>query len=238
MRPLFKTLPIDDESPDYSIDPAAVPVDHVAGDRLGRRAHATPMGRAVRDCRRAAHSGAHEGYRSAGPATGCPFWRVGSLRGRLLADRPLLMRIAWRVRQARLVHDLGLHRHHAPVAAARAGYPRDDTPIRLIPAPESYSDFQSPKLVVPSDVPRAEMTLPGAITVQMLHLLQDVYPVIASHQPLAAERSGAASQGRVLVGLPAGAERRRRGIPISRKARREGTLLGTLAVGRAVRQAR
>ena len=157
------------------------------------------------------------------------FGWVGSLRGRLLADRPLLMRIAWRVRQ--LIWSITwafivIMR----LWPRRVRVPGEDTPIRLIPAPESYSDFQSRKLVVPSDVPRAEMTLPGAITVQMLHLLQDVYPVIASHQPLAASHpeqrlKDAYSWVYRLVRTPPAWH------PDLEEGRRQGTLLGTLAVG-------
>ena len=98
------------------------------------------------------------------------------------------------------------------------------------PGSGKLRDFQSRKLVVPSDVPRAEMTLPGAITVQMLHLLQDVYPVIASHQPLAASHpeqrlKDAYSWVYRLVRTPPSWH------PDLEEGRRQGTLLGTLAVG-------
>jgi hypothetical protein len=69
----------------------------------------------------------------------------------------------------------------------RVGVPAEDNAIRLIPAPESYPAFRGPALVVPSDVTRTEMTLPGALTVQVLHVLQAVYPVISSHQPTASD---------------------------------------------------
>jgi hypothetical protein len=91
------------------------------------------------------------------------FGWLSSLRERLLADRPVLMRIAWVVRKfiwsATWAFIVVMR-----LWPRRVRVPKEDTPIRLIPAPESYRDFQSRRLVVPSDVPRAEMTLPGAMT--------------------------------------------------------------------------
>jgi hypothetical protein len=78
-----------------------------------------------------------------------------------------------------------VHRRQPAVAAAHAGAGRRRA-VRLLPAPDTYRDFQSPSLVVPSDMPRAEMSLPGAMIVQALHVLQDLYPVVSSHQPEAA----------------------------------------------------
>jgi hypothetical protein len=157
------------------------------------------------------------------------FGWVGRLRVAIIRDRPLLMRAAWRVRKLVwsitwafiVVMRLWPRRVRVPAA---------DNPIQLIPAPESYPDFRSPALVVPSDVPRAEMTLPGAITVQVLHVLQDVYPVIASHQPDASadpEQRVADAYSWVyrLVKEPPTWD------PELEKARREGTLLGALATG-------
>jgi hypothetical protein len=157
------------------------------------------------------------------------FGWLGSLRGRLLADRPTLMRMAWRVRQfiwSATWAFIVIMR----LWPRRVRVPKDDTPIRLIPAPESYRDFRSPTLVVPSDVPRAEMTLPGAITVQMLHLLQDIYPVIAPHQPLAASDpeqrlKDAYSWIYRLVRTPPTWH------PDLEAARQTGTLLGAFAIG-------
>jgi hypothetical protein len=157
------------------------------------------------------------------------FGWLGSLRAQLLADRPALMRVAWRVRQffwSATWAFIVIMR----LWPRRVRVPKDDTPIRLIPAPQSYGDFRSPTLVVPSDVPRAEMTLPGAMTVQMLHLLQDIYPVIAPHQPLAAadpeqRLKDAYSWIYRLVRTPPAWH------PELAEARQRGTLLGTLAVG-------
>ncbi|MEX2262467.1 MAG: hypothetical protein WD696_10965 [Bryobacteraceae bacterium] len=66
----------------------------------------------------------------------------------------------------------------------RIPMPREERMIRVISAPESYSDFVSPKLQVPANLPSAESSLSARAIVQMLHLSQDVYPIIASHQPL------------------------------------------------------
>ena len=107
---------------------------------------------------------------------------LSRLRTALLRDRPRLQRAAWFVRQqvwASVWSFIVISR----LWPRRTPVPGEDVPIDLISAPESYADFQSPALVVPSEVPRAEMSLPGAITVQMLHVLQDLYPVVSSLQP-------------------------------------------------------
>ena len=64
----------------------------------------------------------------------------------------------------------------------RTPMPRREKAIRLLSAPETYSDFRAPTLVVPDNVPVAEKALPNQVIVQMVHLLQDLYPVVASHQ--------------------------------------------------------
>ena len=154
---------------------------------------------------------------------------VSALRARALVDRPGLMRVAWRFRKSVWstiwtgIAVIRLWPRRVPVPTA-------DVPIRLIPAPESYRDFNSPTLVVPSDVPRPEMTLPGTITVQMLHLLQDVYPIISTHQPPAAAapderlREAYSWWYRLLRTPP-------RWHPELLTASREGNLLGALGVG-------
>jgi hypothetical protein len=157
------------------------------------------------------------------------FGWVGRLRAWIIRDRPLLMRAAWRIRKFvwSITWAFIVVMRLWP---RRVRVPTDDNAIELIPAPASYPDFRSPTLVVPSDVPRAEMTLPGAITVQVLHVLQDVYPVIASHQPDASADpeqrvKDAYSWVYRLVKEPPTWD------PELERARREGTLLGALATG-------
>jgi hypothetical protein len=157
------------------------------------------------------------------------FGWVGRLRVWIIRDRPLLMRAAWRLRKFvwSITWAFIVVMRLWP---RRPRVPANDNAIDLIPAPASYPDFQSPTLVVPSDVPRAEMTLPGAITVQVLHVMQDVYPVIASHQPDASSVpeqrvKDAYSWVYRLVKEPPTWD------PELERARREGTLLGALAAG-------
>jgi hypothetical protein len=110
---------------------------------------------------------------------------VSRVRGRMLSGRPALMRVAWWWRRtvwSATWAFIAIMR----LWPRRVRRPGPDVPIELLAAPATYSDFRSPALVVPSDVPLGEMTLPGAISVQLLHLLQDVYPIISTHQPLAA----------------------------------------------------
>src|SRR5262245_37672683 len=103
--------------------------------------------------------------------------RVSPLRTFLLSKSRLLMRLDWEFRKFywaftwAFVVFVRLWPRRIPI-------PVEQKPIRLISAPESYSDFASPLLVVPSDVPCAELTLPGAMSVQMLHLMQDIYPIV------------------------------------------------------------
>ena len=110
---------------------------------------------------------------------------VARLRAAMLRDRPGLQRIAWFVRQqiwAAVWSFIVVSR----LWPRQTSVPRADVPIRLVTAPDTYADFQSPSLVVPSDMPLAEMSLPGGILVQLLHVLQDLYPVVSSYQPEAA----------------------------------------------------
>jgi arachidonate 15-lipoxygenase len=64
----------------------------------------------------------------------------------------------------------------------KAPVPRREKAIRLLSAPETYADFKAPTLVVPDNVPVAEKALPNQFIVQMVHLFQDIYPVVATHQ--------------------------------------------------------
>jgi len=154
---------------------------------------------------------------------------VSALRAAVLSGRPRLMRLAWGFRKTVWsVAWTGIAVMR--LWPRRPRVPAPDVPIALIPAPQSYPDFQSPTLVVPSDVPQAEMTLPGALTVQMLHLLQDVYPVISTHQPPAATepderlRQAYSALYRLLRNPP-------RWHQDLSEANRQGNLLGALAVG-------
>ena len=63
-----------------------------------------------------------------------------------------------------------------------ANVPREEKPIRLLTAPETYPDFQAPSLVVPSTTPCAESSLVTDLSVQLTHLFQDLYPIVSTHQ--------------------------------------------------------
>lgn len=64
----------------------------------------------------------------------------------------------------------------------KTAVPEPEPPIRLLPAPATYDDFQSRHLVVPEEVPRAEKSLGVPLGVQVIHLLQDLYPIVSTHQ--------------------------------------------------------
>ncbi len=151
------------------------------------------------------------------------------LRAAILRDRPRLQRAAWFVRKhvwAAVWSFIVVSR----LWPRRTPVPDTDVPIQLLTAPDTYGDFQSPSLVVPSDMPRAEMSLPGAMIVQALHVLQDLYPVVSSHQPEAA----ADPAERVVQAYP-WLFRLVRTPPVWHhelaEAQRRGRLLDVLAVG-------
>jgi len=111
--------------------------------------------------------------------------RLSPLRAHILSRSRFLTRVDWAIRKSiwaftwAFVVFVRLWPRRTPI-------PVEQKRIRLISAPESYSDFACPLLVVPSDVPSSELTLPGAMSVQSLHLMQDIYPIVTSHQPVAA----------------------------------------------------
>lgn len=108
--------------------------------------------------------------------------------------------------------------------------PKDEKKIGLIPAPATYSDFRSELLVVPDDVSCAEASVSGDLSVQLFHLLQDVFPIITSHQPVASFdpdqrlRDAYTSFYRLIRKPP-------HWHPELRQASREKNLLGALAAG-------
>ncbi len=155
--------------------------------------------------------------------------RFGPLRTRLLSNSPFLMRVDWVLRKYYWAVSWGLV-VIVRLWPRRVPVPVEQKSIRLISAPESYPDFASPLLLVPSDVPCAELTLPGAMSVQLLHLMQDIYPIVTSHQPAA---SGDATE-RLRQAYP-WVYRLIRPAPVWHPelaaAAVQGNLLGLLAVG-------
>jgi hypothetical protein len=110
---------------------------------------------------------------------------LSPVRSALLSRSETLRELDWQARRwfwaVTWVSTAAFTRYPRPVSI-----PRDEEPIRLLSAPETYPDFRAPSLVVPSDVPYAEKSLITDFFVQVLQLLQDVYPIVASHQPIAA----------------------------------------------------
>jgi len=107
-----------------------------------------------------------------------PFDRI---REAVLPRSALLRSLDWRARKlfwtavwCTLVASQGWPR--------RAPRLRRERNIRLLSAPETYDDFRSPTLVVPDGVPYAEKSLINMVTVQVVHLLQDIYPLVRTHQ--------------------------------------------------------
>lgn len=100
-----------------------------------------------------------------------------------MPEATLLTRIRWRVR--RRVWTLVWTVAVLPRLGNRKVPIPTDEKIRLIHAPDSYSDFQAPSLVVPANLPSAESSRVANLLVRIIHFLQDVYPVVRSGQPQA-----------------------------------------------------
>jgi arachidonate 15-lipoxygenase len=154
---------------------------------------------------------------------------LGRARRRALAGRPGLVRAEWEVRK--LVWSLLTASAVAfRLRPKRPPVPKVEKRIDLLPAPATYPDFQAPLLVVPDDVSCAESSLLGDLFVQALHVVQDVYPVITTHQPPASFdpeqrlRDSWSCVYRLLRDPP-------RWHPELAAAAREGNLLGALAAG-------
>src|SRR5262245_4005223 len=112
------------------------------------------------------------------------FRGLSSWRVRRLTGSPVLQRFDWAVRKffwATIWTSAVMTR----MWPKKVRIPREQKRIRLISAPESYADFQSPALVVPASIPSEESSLLSARMLQGAHLFQDVFPVISPPQPQA-----------------------------------------------------
>lgn len=154
---------------------------------------------------------------------------LSPVRSLLLARSPALRTLDWRARKS-----FWTVIWTSIVALQRwprlASIPRDDKRIALLSAPETYPDFRAPTLVVPSDVPSTEKSLVTNIAVQVLQLLQDIYPVVASHQPVASDDPQTRLRETYTV-LHRLVRRPPVWHPDLIDASRENNLLGLLAVG-------
>ena len=154
---------------------------------------------------------------------------LGEARARLLSRKPVLERAEWRFRKffwALLTTSAAAIR----LRPKRPPVPRREKRINLVPAPASYEDFDAPLLVVPDDVECGESSVFSDLFVQFIHVVQDIYPVITTHQPDAsfvpAQRlRDAYSLAYRLIRKPP------RWHPELEEARRRGNLLGALAEG-------
>lgn len=157
------------------------------------------------------------------------FGLFSPLRSVILARSPALRAADWRLRQSfwALVWTSIVAFQRWP---RRAPVPRDEPPIRLISAPESHPDFKAPSLVVPSDVPCAEKSMLTEVAVELVHLLQDIYPVVASRQPTASAEP-AARLREVYTPLHRVVRKPPVWHPDLAEAAGQGNLLGKLAAG-------
>lgn len=112
----------------------------------------------------------------------------------------------------------------------RVPVPRTEPAIRLIPPEHRHADFKAPSLQVPERIPTEEASLIGRIVIELLHFLQDVYPIITPGQPPAssdpARRAAAAYPLAFRLVRPAPEWH-----PELAAAHADGTLLEVLAVG-------
>lgn len=151
------------------------------------------------------------------------------LREQLLEGRPALVRAEWFVRSqvwaALWASAVAFRLRPKPPPV-----PKEERRIALIPASSSYGDFLAEQLVVPDDVTCDEASLMGDLSVQGLHLLQDLYPIGTTHQPDASLdpdqrlRDAYPLLYRLIREPPSW-------HPELRNAARDGNLLGALAAG-------
>ncbi len=69
----------------------------------------------------------------------------------------------------------------------RVWKPRKEKPILMVPPTVRHPDFKAEVLRFPDSVPLAEASFGADLWVETLHLLQDVYPIVAPHQDRASD---------------------------------------------------
>ncbi len=154
---------------------------------------------------------------------------VAALTAQLRKLSPAYRRLDWEVRKFiwSLVWTVTvLYRYRPKVAWA----PVVEKPIEMVPPTERHPDFRAEILRFPNSVPLAEASLPTDLTVELIHLLQDLYPIIVPHQPLAATDP----QTRLSESYPRlfrWIRRPPRWHPDLAQAAAQDNLLGALAVG-------
>ena len=154
-------------------------------------------------------------------------WR--RLRGLVLDRFPALIGPTWWVRQtiwSAIWGVLVLYR----LRPKRPPVPISEPPIDLISAPDSAPDFAAPACMVPGDVPLAESTVFGEMAVEILHFLQDLYPIDTTHQP-PASWDPAERLAQTYPPIFRAIRRPPRWHPDLARAAAEGRLLAVLAVG-------
>ena len=154
---------------------------------------------------------------------------LSPIRSMLLSRSPALRDLDWRARQSfwALIWTATVGLQRWP---RRASIPVDEAPISLLHAPETYPDFRAPSLVFPSAIPCTEKSLINDLSVQILQLLQDIYPVIASHQPVAS-RDPQERVRNAYTALHRAVRTPPRWHPDLVEAARNNNLLGALAIG-------
>jgi len=154
---------------------------------------------------------------------------VGAPTAQLRRLSPGYCRLDWRVRQSvwSLVWTGTVLFKYRP---KRASMPMVEEPIEMVPPTDRHPDFHTEILRFPNSVPLAEASLPTDLTVEILHLLQDLYPIIVPYQPLASsdpQTRFSASYTRLFHWV----RQAPRWHPELERASAEDNLLSALAVG-------
>lgn len=106
---------------------------------------------------------------------------VGNAMARLRARSAGFRRADWAVRKFiwSLIWSITVAYRFGP---RRIWVPRAEKPIRMLPPTVRHPDFKAEVLRFPEAVPLAEASFGADLWVEILHLLQDVYPITVPHQ--------------------------------------------------------
>ncbi len=154
---------------------------------------------------------------------------LGGAMSRLRARSPGFRRVDWAVRKFfwTLLWSMTVAYRFGP---RRVWRPRREKPIMMIPPMARHRDFKADALRFPDSVPLAEASFGADLWVEILHFMQDVYPITVSHQDYASN-DPETRLGQVYPRLFRGIRRAPHWHPDLAAASARNNLLAALALG-------
>lgn len=106
---------------------------------------------------------------------------VGTATARLRASSPGFRRVDWALRKSfwTVMWSVTVAYRFRP---RRPWKPRREKPIGMVPPTARHPDFKAESLRFPDGVPLQEASFGSDLWVEILHLFQDIYPIIVPHQ--------------------------------------------------------